>query len=69
MPNQHDEYRRSCTICRKGAVVKDVKTQNVVFNGIKTVSDYDKHHFNSKGINAAKRFVRKSDDRSFTIKK
>ena len=61
---QQAVFRRKCTLKRSSAIVTNIETNQVVFNGKENPNIYPWSK-GFKGINAAKRFVRKSGQLSF----
>jgi hypothetical protein len=62
---QSSAYRKRCGIYRTGHVVRSVESGNAVFDGSAKLLESQKDT-GGTGINAAKKFVRKSGQLSYT---
>lgn len=65
---QRADHISKCEFVRQNAIVRDIATGNIMYDGFNAVTDFKQ--FGSipcKGINAAKRFIRKSGQRSYTV--
>jgi len=63
---QRQAHMKKCTLVRQGAVVRDAASGNIEFDGFNSTIDFKQ--FGSipcRGINAAKRYVRKSGQLTF----
>ena len=61
-------HRAKAKVVRKGHIVKDCTTGMVIFDGIQNAAEklFPWSHKGFKGINAAKRFIRKNGTVSYT---
>lgn len=70
--DQSKIYKDNCGIVRQGHIVRDTGTNDIVFDGGQEIKQYttfppkdDRENFRCVGINAAKRYVRKSGTQSY----
>ena len=63
-------HRALATLVRKGGTVKDCANGTVVFDGIQNAAEklFPWSHKGFKGINAAKRYIRKNGAVSYTAR-